>query len=57
MTPYTVFDFYMERFSKYYSWKVVSVNALLTYLSFGVFWTHPQAAQRGQFSITLYVTP
>jgi hypothetical protein len=33
--------------------QVVTVNALLTYLSFGVFFTHPMAINRQHFSVTL----
>ena len=43
----------IRRHMKFYSWKLVSLTALLTFLSFGVFLAHPKAINRQHFSATL----
>ena len=54
--PLVSYELMLHRENRFWLHKVILVNILSTYLSFGVFFTHPQAIQRGQFSITLLLT-
>lgn len=54
--PFLLYTFTITRHLKYYIWKIVAINAMLTFLSFGVFFTHPRAINRQHFSSTMLLT-
>ena len=54
--PYVEVDVAVRRFADYYDFRIISVTALITYLSFGVFRTQPQAINRQHFSSTMLLT-
>lgn len=54
--PVVSFETVLQRAPRFYEQKVVALNIALTFLSFGIFFTHPQAINRQHFSITLLLT-
>ena len=54
--PYVEFTVTLGRASKHYDMKLIMMNIVLTYLSFGVFFLDPKTGERLQFSTTLLLT-
>jgi hypothetical protein len=54
--PYVEFAFTLGRAEKQYNIKIIMLNIVLTYLSFGVFLIDPKTGERLQFSTTVLLT-